>query len=76
MSGYTNMGGWQLFTLTGIAGSIYLGTIVFIIKEIIIHHKIKYIVAMYTFIFMTIIGIVFTQYSFPNYIIFHNLFYI
>lgn len=74
-SGYTNMGGWQLFTLTGIAGSIYLGTFVFLIKKIIIHCKMKCIVAKYTFIFMTIIGIAFTIYGFKNYAIFHNLFY-
>lgn len=24
MSGYTNIGAWELFTLTGIAGSMYI----------------------------------------------------
>ena len=32
-SGYTNISSWEMFALTGIAGSLYLGTIVYMIKE-------------------------------------------
>ena len=28
MSGYTNIGGWELFTFVGITGSMYIGTII------------------------------------------------
>lgn len=73
MSGYTNMGDWELFTLTGIAGSMYIGTIVFIIKECF--HKQKNIFHKYNLIFMTISGMLFTIYGWYNIPIQYNLFY-
>ena len=73
MSGYTNIGGWELFTLTGIAGSMYIGTIVFLIKEC--YHKQNNISHKYNFIFMTISGILFTIYGLYNIPIRYNLFY-
>ena len=73
MSGYTNIGGWELFTLTGIAGSMYIGTIVFLIKEC--YHKQNNISHKYNFIFMTIGGILFTVYGWYNIPIRYNLFY-
>lgn len=73
MSGYTNIGGWELFTLTGIAGSMYIGTIVFIIKECFL--KRKNIFHIYNFIFMTISGILFKIYGCYNVPIRYNLFY-
>ena len=73
MSGYTNIGGWELFTLTGIAGSMYIGTIVFLIKEC--YHKQNNIFHKYNFIFMTISGLLFTIYGWYNIPIRYNLFY-
>lgn len=73
MSGYTNIGGWELFALTGIAGSMYIGTIVFFIKEC--YHKQNNISHKYNFIFMTISGILFTIYGWYNIPIRYNLFY-
>lgn len=72
-SGYTNLGNWELYTLTGIAGSMYIGTIIFIIKEIF--HKQKNTFHNYNFIFMTIMGIIFTIYGLYNISIRYNLFY-
>lgn len=73
MSGYTNIGGWELFTLTGIAGSMYIGTIVLFIKEC--YHKQNNIFHKYYLIFMTISGILFTIYGWYNIPIRYNLFY-
>ena len=39
MSGYTNIGAWELYTLLGIAGSLYIGTLIFCIKDKIINKK-------------------------------------
>ena len=74
MSGYTNFGGLELYTFTGIAGAIYIGTIIYLIKNKFIYHRSKGIPQMYYLIIMTIIGIIFTKigYSFP---INHNLAY-
>lgn len=72
MSGYTNISGLEMFTLTGIAGSMYLGTIIFLIKERIYHRN--NIVQKYYFIFMTISGVLFSILGFYN-PIYHNLFY-
>lgn len=72
-SGYTNIAGWELFTLTGIAGSMYIGTIVFIIKEFF--QKQNNSSHKYNFIFMTIGGILFKIYGVYNIPIRYNLFY-
>lgn len=73
-SGYTNTGSWEMFVLTGIAGSLYLGTFIFMIKERFIKHNPHISIQVYTFIFMTICMIAFTTYCSSNYI-FNNLFY-
>ena len=73
MSGYTNIEAWKLFTLTGIAGSIYIGTIISFIK--IGYHKQKNIFIKYNFFLMTIIGILCTIYGWYNVSMSHNLFY-
>ena len=73
MSGYTNIEAWKLFTLTGIAGSIYIGTIISFIK--IGYHKQKNIFIKYNFFLMTIIGMLCTIYGWYNVSMSHNLFY-
>lgn len=73
-SGYTNISSWEMFALTGIAGSLYLGTIVYMIKERFIKHNPHISMQVYAFIFMTICMIAFTTYCSFNYI-FNNLFY-
>ena len=73
MSGYTNTSGWELFTLTGIAGSMYIGTIVSIIKETFL--KRNNIFHIYNFIFMTIGGLLLMMYGLYNIPVRYNLFY-
>ena len=73
-SGYTNISSWEMFALTGIAGSLYLGTFIFMLKERIIKHNPHISMQGYTFIFMTICMIAFKTYCSFNYI-FNNLFY-
>lgn len=64
MSGYTNIDAWKLFTLTGIAGSMYIGTIISFIKAC--YHKQNNIFLKYNFIFMTISGLLFAIYGWYN----------
>ena len=73
MSGYTNIGAWELFTLTGIAGSMYIGTIITFIKAC--YHKQNSKFLKYNFIFMTVIGLLFSIYGWYNVSMSHNLFY-
>ncbi len=73
-SGYTNTESWEMFVLTGIAGSLYLGTIIYMIKERFIKHNSHISIQVYTFICMTICMIAFKTYCSFNYI-FNNLFY-
>ena len=73
-SGYTNISSWEMFALTGIAGSLYLGTIIYMIKEKFIKQNPHISIQVYTFIFMTICMIAFKTYCSFNYI-FNNLFY-
>ena len=72
-SGYTNMASWEMFTLVGIAGSIYIGTIVYLIKEKIIHHKISNVIPKYNMLLMTICGICFYKFG-TVYHVTNNLF--
>lgn len=76
-SGYTNTGNWEMYTLTGIAGSIYFATLVYLIKEKIHHNKSNNFIQKYSLIFMTICGIILSIYGFykPISIIRHNLIY-
>ena len=60
MSGYTNIGAWELYTLLGIAGSLYIGTFIFCIKDKIINKKIKSYIPKISLIFMTFFAIIFT----------------
>ena len=75
--GYTNSGGFELFTFTGIAGSIYIGTFIYILKRIAIYHKKDVFSQVCYFISMTIVGIILRIIANINYllIINHNLFY-
>lgn len=73
MSGYTNIGAWKLFTLTGIAGSMYIGTIISFIKAC--YHKQNNIFLKHNFIFMTFSGLLFAIYGWYNVSMSHNLFY-
>lgn len=74
MSGYTNWGGLDLYTITGLAGSIYIGTVIYLIKNKFLYHRSKCLPQIYYLIMMTIIGIIFTKIgnSFP---INHNMTY-
>ena len=55
-SGYTDIEAWKLFTLTGIAGSMYIGTIISIIKTF--YHKQNNILIKHNFIFSIDLGII------------------
>ena len=72
-SGYTDIDAWKLYTLTGIAGSMYIGNIISLIK--VYCHKQNNIIFKYNFIFMTISGLLFAIYGWYNVWISHNLFY-
>lgn len=81
MSGYTNIGAWELYTLLGIAASLYIGTFIFCIKDKIINKKIKDYVPKISLIFMTIFAILFTGIHiygiiYKNILIFGNYFYL
>lgn len=73
ISGYTNIGGLEMFTLTGISGSMYLGTIVFLIREKFFR-KNKNIIQKNSLICMSTSGVLFTILGFYT-IIRNNLFY-
>lgn len=60
MSGYTNIGSWKLYTLLGIAASLYIGTFIFCIKDKIINKKIKNYIPKISLILMTLLAIIFT----------------
>ena len=77
ISGYTNFGGFKLFTFTGIAGSVYIGTFIYILKRIVIYHKKDVLPQIFCFISMTIVVILLIVITNKNYlpIINHNLFY-
>lgn len=72
-SGYTDIDAWKLYTLTGIAGSLYIVTICSFIKAC--YHKQNNISLKYNFVFMTISGLLFAIYGWYNVWISHNLFY-
>ena len=73
-SGYTNWSSWFLFVTMGITASVYIGNLIYCIKEKIINKKIKSAVPKCNLIFMTISGILFTVYFFKH-IVFNNLSY-
>ena len=60
ISGYTNVGAWELYTLLGITGSLYIGTFIFCIKDKIINKKIKSYIPKISLVFMTLFAIIFT----------------
>ena len=60
-------------TETGIAGSMYIGNIISLIK--VYCHKQNNTFLKYNFIFMTISGLLFAIYGWYNVCISHNLFY-
>lgn len=60
MSGYTNIGAWELYTLLGFTGSLYIGTFIFCIKDKIINKKIKNYIPKINLILMTLFAIIFT----------------
>lgn len=60
-------------TETGIAGSMYIGNIISLIK--VYCHKQNNTFLKYNFIFMTISGLLFAIYGWYNVWISHNLFY-
>lgn len=72
-SGYTQVDSCIMFIFTGIAGSFYIGNIVYIIKNKFFNYENK--IQKYTFIFMTLFGLIFTILGFYGYFIGRNLFY-
>ena len=60
ISGYTNIGAWKLYTLLGITGSLYIGTLIFCIKDKIINKKIKSYIPKINLVLMTFFSIIFT----------------
>lgn len=80
ISGYTNVGAWQLYTLLGIAASIYIGTVIFCIKDKITNKKIKDNIPKISLIFMTLLAIILTGIHiygifYKHTLIFGNYFY-
>ena len=63
-SGYTDIDAWKLYTLTGIAGAMYIGNIISLIKAYC--HKQNNIFLKHNFIFMTISGLLFAIYGWYN----------
>lgn len=61
MSGYTNIGAWELYSLLGIAASFYIGTFIYCIKEKISNKNIKNYIPKVSLILMTISAIIFTS---------------
>ena len=81
MSGYTNIGAWELYTLLGISGSLYIGTFIFCIKDKIINKKIKNYIPKISLILMTLLAIIFTVIDiygtfYKNILIFGNYSYL
>ena len=74
MSGYTNIGGLELFALTGLAGTMYIGTLIYLIKNKLIYRRNVDFTPIYYFISMTSIGIISTIFGF-RFSIKYNLFY-
>jgi len=70
-SGYTDTWALKVYSLAGIAISVYMGTIIYLIKEKLLYHKSK-VSKKYTIIFMTIFGILSAFIGFL-YSINHNL---
>lgn len=60
MSGYTNIGAWKTFSMLGIAFSIYIGMIIYIIKEKIKKNKINDKIPICTLVLMTFFAITFS----------------
>lgn len=72
--GFTNIYDLKLYIVTGIAGSIYLGTIIYIIKSIFFMRSKNNFYLIANFIFMTVFGLFSLLVGFKN-TIYHNLFY-
>ena len=73
-SGYTNVEGLAVYMFTGIVGSFYLGTAMFLIKNKYILHKSKCYLQLYSLFAMTIMGIIFAITGYGHSIN-HNLSY-
>ncbi|MBR3249288.1 MAG: hypothetical protein IKF83_01145 [Clostridia bacterium] len=73
-SGYTNVPNLEMYTLTGIAGALYLGTAIYLIKNKIYLHNNDIKQQICKLLFMTIFGVIFASIGFYNSIR-HNLFY-
>ena len=57
-SGYTNIGGIYWYGIEAICVGLYIGTLVYLIKQKIINKKVNNYIAKYSFIFMTIFLII------------------
>lgn len=57
-SGYTNIGGIYWYGIEAICVGLYIGTIVYLIKDKITNKKVNNYIAKYSFIFMTIFLII------------------
>ena len=73
-SGFTNIGNWQLFSITGIAGAIYIGTFIYFIKSKFTKKYNDITLQKYSLIFMSIGGLCLGIYGLFH-PIFYNLFY-
>lgn len=76
-SGHTNTDGLVLFVVMGIAGSIYIGTFIYILKKIVIYHQKENYHQICYFVFMTVVGILLPATGLKNPLTYisHNLFY-
>ena len=76
-SGHTNTDGLVLFVVMGIAGSIYIGTFIYILKKIVIYHQKENYHQICYFVFMTVVEILLPATGLKNPLTYisHNLFY-
>lgn len=73
-SGYTNIASYEMFTLVGIAGALYIGTFIYLLKKRFIKHNSHISVQIYAFLFMTIGLIIFAKYDIFNNIVTNGLY--
>ena len=70
-SGYTNIGNWKMFSFVGIGGSLFIVTLIFVIKDIL--EKRKNYFRKINLIFMIILGELFMKFNISLGLRFNNL---
>lgn len=70
-SSYTNWGNWDMYNFVSIGGTLFISTLVFVVKDIIFKKKNKF--RIFNLILMLIFGIVFTIFGINLWFKFYNL---